>query len=471
MQMRSTDKLSTHQKALTINLDDGKYGTLVEIGAGQEVARQFFAAGAAAGTVAKTMSAYDMQISDEIYGKAGRYVSRERLEQMLKKEFDLVVERLTASRDSATTFFSYAATVSALNYAKDNECHGWIGLRLQLRPGEEPSSVIMHVRMLDMDNAKQAEALGRLGVNLIYGAYYQTTNPKQIIESLLDNIGQDRIEVDLIHFEGPAFSHVENRLMNLHLIRSWLTRAVMFDSDGRSVPPRDMLYKRPVMVMRGSYAPPTKVHADMAYAGLQQFYELDGVNDDTVVPLAELTMAELVAGGKVDDSDFLSRVDLLAGLGYTVLISDYVRFFSLRSWLRRYTHNDIGIVLSVLDFSYLFDEKYYEGLEGGILEAMGKLFPDNTHVYVYPARVDGALRTLNDAPVEEKQRLLLEYLIANGLLVPCKSYNEENLHISAREIIKQIPKGDGEWEQQLHERVVSDIKTRKLFGYPNTLDE
>ncbi len=460
------ENLSTEQKALTINLDDNKYGTVVEIGAGQEVARQFFSAGAAAGTIAKTASAYDMRVSDAIYGKAGRYVSRERVEQMMGHEFDLVVDRLSNVRPKDTTYFTYAATVTARSYNQDNECHGWIGLRLQLRPGEEANDIVMHVRMLDQDNRAQSEALGILGVNLIHGAFMYPHKPKWIIESLLDNLGNDRIEVDLIDFSGPGFRHVENRLMNLHLVRSWLTRAVMFGPDGESVVPGDTLYKKPVMVMRGSFKPPTKVHADMSEAGLQQFLEVQGVTSSNVLSLAEITMAELVSGDQVDDQDFLARVDLLTAMGYNVLLSDYLRFFRLRSWLRQFTHNPIGIILSVLDFNYLFDDNYYSGLEGGILEAMGKLFPDNTHVYVYPAEVNGELKTLDIVEVPDKYQYLLKHLTYNDLLVSSTVFNRDHLHISARQVIREIPRGPGDWETQVPELVRDQIIQRRLFGYP-----
>ncbi len=456
---------TTHEKTLQLNLDDSFYGTIVEIGAGQEVARRFFKAGAAAGTVAKTMSAYDMQISDDIYGKADRYVGRTRLLQMFSHEYDHLIERLADCRPESQ-FFSYAATVTARNYKGTNECHGWVGVRLQYEVGGPPSDIIMHVRMLDNTNAAQADALGILGINLIHSACYLADDPKQLISALAHNIEQDRIEVDLIDFSGPKFADVDNRLMNLQLIHAWLTRAVMFDQTGGSVVPRDRLYKKPVLVTRGSFKPPTKVHADMNEFGMQQFSTVQQVEDDRVVQLAEITLSELVSGGKVEDEDFISRVDLLTSLGYTVLVSDYVRFFRLRSWLRQYTADQIGIVLSVLDFFYLFDKSYYEGLEGGILEAMGKLFPDNTHVYVYPAIINGQFVDLTNIKVEASEQLLLQYLIHNNLLVPFNKYRIENLHISAREIIKQIPKGDGPWEQACIPEVVKQIKQQGLFAYP-----
>ncbi|MCK9469392.1 MAG: hypothetical protein M0Q49_08240, partial [Porticoccaceae bacterium] len=245
-------KLSTEQKALEINLDEQKYGTIVEIGAGQEVARQFFNAGAAAGTIAKTSSAYDMQISDAIYGKAERYVSLERVRQMMDHEFDLLIERLAQRRSRNTTYFTYAATVTARSYRQTSECHGWIGLKLQMYPGAPASEIVMHVRMMDDTNKLQSEALGILGVNLIYGAFFAPLKPKALIEGLLDNLEPDRIEVDLINFSGPYFEEVDNRLMNLHLVRSWCCRAVMFDSTNQPVVPGTELRRKNTLVLRGS---------------------------------------------------------------------------------------------------------------------------------------------------------------------------------------------------------------------------
>lgn len=461
--------LTTEQKALAVNLNPTQYGTIVEIGAGQEVARQFFSAGAAAGTIAKTMSAYDMQVSDDIYGKAGRYVSRERVEQMLVHEYDLLHTRLDEVRSEDTQYFSYAATVTARSYTQKNECHGWIGIRMQLEPKAPPSEIVMHVRMLDETNKEQSEALGIFGVNVVYGAFHYHKDPKVFIESLLDNLvndfGQKRIEVDLIHFAGHTFEKVENRLMNLHLVRSWCCRAVMFDAQGASEVPGTMLRKKDVLVIRGSFKPPTKVHVDMTEAAMKQFLEEEGVQLDKVFTVAEITMAELANDAETDDASFLARVDLLNKLGYNVLISDYLRFFRLRSWMRRYTQNRIGIVLSILDFDQLFNESYYDGLEGGILEAMGKLFSGNTNVYVYPTRVGEKLVTLDNVEVAENTEYLLKHLIENKLLVATKTWNDENLHISARNIAKEIPLGQGDWEKQLPDAIRDEIKARCMFGY------
>lgn len=463
--MHNRDKsLSTEQKALTINLDEQKYGTIVEIGAGQEVARQFFNAGAAAGTIAKTSSAYDMQMSDAIYGKAERYVSRERMQQMLDHEFELLLERLSSKRSRNTTFFSYAATVTARSYRQKNECHGWIGIKLQMYPGAEPSEIALHVRMMDDTNKLQSEALGVLGVNLIHAAFYNALKPKWIIDSLLDNLEQDRIEIDLIHFSGPYFEDVDNRLMNLHLVRSWCCRAVMFDSDNQPVVPSDELRKKNTLVLRGSFRPPSLVHVDMMESALKQFIEVEGLNPDNVSLLAEITMAELAADSE-GDAGFLTRVDLLTSMGYNVLISDYLRFFRLRSWIRRYTQNTLGIVLSVLDFNLLFDRAYYDGLEGGILEAMGKLFSDNTHVYVYPARSGEELVTLDNVEVAPELTYLLKHLVANNAMVANKYFNEECLDIKPGETLRKIASGDPGWEAQVPDSVANYIKEKRLYGY------
>ncbi len=466
----SDHRLSIQQKALSMNLDSAIYGTIVEIGAGQEVARQFFAAGGAAGTIAKTMSAYDMKVSDDIYGKAGRYVSRERLEQMLGHEYDLLVERLAGERPDDTTFFTYAATVATKPYGRKAECHGWVGMRLQLSPGDAASEIVLHVRMMDDDSAQQSEALGMLGVNLIHGAFRHGGQVNWLIERLLDNVGKGRLEVDLVSFSGPAFEEVDHRLVNLQLIRGGLTRAVLFEYNGQVIAPVDALYNRPVQLMRGSFRPPCNVHLDMLHAVHSQFVESAGITDRDAYVMAELSVSEIVSSERFDDADVLARVDLLHELGLPVLVSDYVRFFRLRSWFRRYTQSPICFALSVLDFDTVFDERWYEGLEGGILEAIGKLFPDDTHVFVYPTRREGRFISLGEVSVPEPQHYLLKYLLENGKMVPVRDYVDENLHISVRELARQISLGRGPWENCVPGPVAERIRERKLFGYPGDQD-
>ena len=242
------DKLNAGQKALKINLDATKYGTFAEIGAGQETARWFFRVGGASGTVAKTISAYDMSVSDAIYGPAERYVSRQRLISMLDHEWDLLLERLDKTRGDRNTFFVFANTVATRSFKTKAEGHGWLGVRFQTRPHEAPSQIIIHVRLLDEDNIREQESLGIIGVNLIYGAFYLHSGPAKLIGGLMDDLGPQRIEVDMIKFSGPRFAGLDNRLMALQLVQQWLTESAMFTADGETVIPGEVLYKKPVLV-------------------------------------------------------------------------------------------------------------------------------------------------------------------------------------------------------------------------------
>lgn len=464
-ELRQDDQKLIQEKALSINLDSNKYGAFVEIGAGQEVARQFFSAGGAAGTIAKTMSAYDMKVSDAIYGKASRYVSSDRVEQMLRTEYDLLSSRLGDERPKESQFFTYAATVTARSYMQKNECHGWIGILVQLFPNSPPSKIVLHVRMLDETNLEQCEALGVLGVNLVHGAYNHFTNPKKLIEGLKDGLNTDRLEIDTINFSGPCFEHIDNRLINLYLIRSWCCRAVMFSPEGHSLVPGSILRKDNTLVIRGSFKPPTKVTVDMIEGAKKQFVQEERVDPDSVHIVTELTLHESPNGDVSSDEDFLARVDLMNSLGYTVLVSDYFRFFRLRSFLRRYNKDELAVVLSVLDFDALFDEKYYDRLEGGILEAMGKLFSDNTYIYIYPSIVDGKLTTLDNVSVTPEQKYLLKHLISNGKMSAVSEYDEDNLHISSKAVFSKIKSADKSWKKDVPKDIKDLIIDNKLFGY------
>lgn len=457
----------TIQKALEINLDLAKYGTIAEIGAGQEVARFFFRAGGAAGTIAKTMSAYDMTFSDAIYGveEDRRYVSRSRLQKMLAHEYDLLIERICDTRPKSTTFFAFADTVTARSYKSVNESHGWLGIRLQLHPKAEPSDIILHVRMLDEENYQQQEALGILGVNLIYGAFHYYRTPEKLIESLIDELGPNRIEVDTIQFRGPYFEDLDNRLLALHLVKAGLTSAVLFNPAGQVEQPAEVMYKRSVLVIRGSFRPVTHVNMDMVKCGTARFVDEPGVDPGNMVTLAEITMAKLVAGDVIDPKDFLARVDMLSALGFNVLISNYVRFFRLREYLARYTGRQIGIVLGVDNILDIFDEKYYEGMEGGILEAFGKLFPGDSKMYVYPKRENGEMITADTLKVPSKLRHLYLHLRENNFIEPLDGCSEQYLHVFSRTILAQLKRGERGWEEGVPESVADAIKANKLFGY------
>ena len=460
---------STSNKALRINLDENKYGTIAEIGAGQEVARHFFLAGAAAGTVAKTISAYDMQFSDAIYGvqDGGRYVSQSRVKAMLDKEFKLVVDRCGETRPKASRFFAYAATVSAKSYNRNNECHAWCGVRLQTYPGAEPTDIIIHVRMKDRTAEEQQATLGVVGVNLIYAAYYYFENAKKIIDSLTDGLSADRIEVDSIEFKGPYFEELDNRAINLHLIRSWKTRAIMFRPDGSVAVPANMLYKKNVLTIRGSFKPVTKLNVDMIEQGFSAFKETHGVTEDNSIVLAEISLNDLKGNDLlVPEEDIIQRVGLLNSMGYSVMISDYTRYFSLRAYFRQYTSLHIGIVLGMINVRQIFDTESYVGVEGGILEGFGKLFQDNTHFYVYPELdEDEELSSFTNLKVPDQLRFLYRHLLEMKFVFGINCSDKKLLNIYSREILEKIPKGRGDWEDSLPKEIVDQIVEKQLFGF------
>ena len=460
-------QLSTHQKALRINLDASRYGTFAEIGAGQEVARWFFKVGAAAGTISKTMSAYDMAVSDAIYGKTKRYVSRDRLQAMLDYEHGLNIERLKDTRGNSTAFFTFADTVSARNFQGTNECHGWMGVKYQAHPRDENSQITIHVRMLDHENSLQQEALGIVGVNLLYGAFFLHHKPDLLLESLLDNLTTERIEIDMIEFSGIEFRHVDNRVMSLRLVQLGLTGAAMFSATGEVLQPSEILRKRPILVERGSFRPVTKVNIDMINGARRQFAEEPEVEGGEVVSLMEITMRNLLATGAIDLSDFLARADVLAAAGHTVLISDYFEYYRLAAYLTRYTNKPIALTMGLASVLELFNESYYQKLEGGILEAFGKLFTKDLRIYVYPLRDEatGELRTVENVEMPPDMRKLFGHLLDRGRIKPLTYFDESVLHIFSRDVLRRIRECDPAWESMVPPEIAQVIKARRFFGY------
>jgi hypothetical protein len=459
--------IGPHQKSLRVNLDKSAYGTFAEIGAGQEVARWFFRVGGASGTIAKTISAYDMQVSDAIYGKCERYVGRERLLTMLDHEYGLLLERLRDKRGADTRFFAFAETVAAQGYIHRDECHGWMGMRFQSVPGAEPSQIILHVRMLDKENLLQQEALGIIGVNLVHGAYYHAQDPELFIQSLLDDLTPERIEVDMIKFSGAAFDKVDNRLMSLQLVQRGLTKAVMFTADGEVVNAAEMLYKKPILVERGSFRPVTKVTLDMLNCAQAQFVQEPGVEGEETLVLMEMTLKSLADGGTIDHCDFLDRVDILSTLGKTVLVSNYAEFHRLASYLFRFSKKKIGLVMGVPTLREIFDEKYYTDLEGGILESFGRMFKNDLKLYVYPLleQKTGAVITSGNLRVAPNLRHLYAYLIENRYIESLKDIDETCLPILSRTALSKLRIGDASWEEMVPPEVARIIKERRLLGY------
>jgi hypothetical protein len=458
----------THQKALRINLDPRWYGTVAEIGAGQEVARWFFRVGAAAGTIAKSISAYDMAVSDAIYGEVDRYVSAGRLQAMLDHEYQLNIERLTDKRGDTTAFFAFANTVVARSFKGNNECHGWMGLKFQSHPRDEPSQIILHVRMLDADASLQQEAIGAVGINLLHGAFFLHHEPEALVQSLLDRLTTGRIEIDMIEFRGIEFRRVDNRLMALELVQLGLSGVAMFAPDRAVLQPSEALRKKAVLVERGSFRPTTLVNIDMIETALAKFQADPALEGKAVLPLAELTMRNLLAGGSdVDRRDFLARADLLAACGMTVLISDYFEYYRLAAFIASRTTERIGIVMGVPSLLELFDEKFYTQLPGGILESFGRLFKNDLRIYVYPLQKaqNDILQTVDNLEVESSLRPLYDYLAMRGSFVPLDNYRPEYLSIFSRDVLRKISIGDNAWELMVPEAVADLVKQRSFFDY------
>jgi hypothetical protein len=464
--MKAEMDLGTDKKAFQINLDAKKYGTFAEIGAGQEVARRFFHVGGAAGTVAKTMSAYDMTFSDAIYGPADRYVSRNRLQTMLDHEYNLLIERLNEKLGNLRTFFVFADTVAARSFKQHNESHGWLGVRFQEQTRGEPSQIIIHVRLLDETNVDQQEALGIIGVNLLYAAFYHR-QPEKLIASLQENLAPNRMQVDLIKFAGALYAGVDNRLMSLQLVSQGLTDAVIFTADGEMVQPADILYKKAILVERGSFRPVTYATNDMLNGARIPFLKQAGCSGAELVVLMEMTLENLLSEGQLNHADFLARVDILGALGRTVIISKFGEYFRLASYLSRYTNRMIGLVMGVPSVLEIFDEKYYLNLEGGILEALGRMFKSGLKLYVYPVidEETGDLVTAKKLEVAPNLRSLYRYLIENEFIQEITDYNPDYLRIHPPEALVKLQSGDPAWEQMVPPEVTTIIKDRQFFGY------
>ncbi|MGP1500293.1 MAG: TonB-dependent receptor [Bergeyella cardium] len=461
--------LTAKQKALIINLDPNIYGTFAEIGAGQETVRHFFRAGGASQTIAKAMSAYDKDFSDAIYGKESknRYVTQNRLRKMLRYEVGLIEERISRDKMPSRKYFAYANTVTTINFTKTLKGHGWVGIRFQSETQKEYNEIVLHIRFKENDATYQQETLGKLGVNLIYGAFNYYDNPRKLIDSLYDSIPKDNIEIDMIDFSGPDFKYVDNRLMSLQLVKSGMTEAVIFTPEGTNVLSADLLYKKNIFAVRGSFRPVTLVNIDMFLNGLEMFMEDVKCSEDDVEVLFEITTANLRAAGDIDERDFLDRVDVLGKLGYNVMISNYSEYYRLTDYLIGYTNQKIGIAMGVNNLLDVFNEDYYEDLSGGILEAFGKLFRKDVCVYLYPYKDPVSHQVLTSANLKVGANLkeLYKYFIQNKRIVDITNHNTAYSEIYSREILKKIAMREKGWENQLPAGVADMIKERRMFGY------
>ncbi|HIG33191.1 MAG TPA: TonB-dependent receptor [Flavobacteriales bacterium] len=460
--------LAPAQKALKINLDNTIYGSFVEIGAGQEVARNFFNVGSASGTIAKTMSAYDKDFSDAIYDKEadGRYVSKSRLEKMLNKEYVLLEERLNKDNFKDVRYFSFADTISTINYAKTNKGHGWMGLRFQITPDGAPNNFIIHVLLKDQKARLQQETVGIIGTNMIH-ACFNESDPKEILKQLYDNLSKDQITIDMVEVTGPTFKDADNRLLSLVLVKERMTDAVIFTPDGMNKQPSDILHKKNIITIRGSFRPVTKVNIDMLERGWEKFKQNSKVEEKNIQLLFEITLSNLSSDGEVNERDFLDRVDILCSLGYTVLISNYKKYYKLIEYLSQFTTSRMGLIIGVDSLLEMFEEKYYRNLNGGILEAFGVIFTRDIKFYLYPYKPNEEVELLNSSniPVHPRVKDLYNYLYSNGRIEDL-AFNAEFLNIFSRDVLKKIRNcEEGNWEDQVPEGVAEIIKKGCLFGF------
>ncbi|MBF0196974.1 MAG: TonB-dependent receptor [Planctomycetes bacterium] len=413
-------KLSTLQKALSLNLDPRVYGTVAEIGAGQEVARFFFRAGGAAGTIAKTMSAYDMQFSDAIYGESKRFVSKDRLTLMLNREYGLIQERLMSRRGKDTCFFTYSNTVAARGYGEKRPCHGWVGMKFQLEPEEECNEIILHVRLHDITNQQQQDALGVFGINLIYSIYNSWQDPQAMVTQLLDDLGWERLEIDYIHLSGPKFKDVDSRLLLLYLLKIGHTEMAMFSPQGEPELASEALYKKDLLIMRGTFSPPRDKHFSLATESEKHFLGREGGEAGKSKILFEMNLAP---GSKeeedsLDIEEILERIDLFAARGYSVMVSRFYRYFRVREFVSSVTAGRVRFIMGLEHVPQIFDPKYYDGYEGGILAALGHLFTGDTRCYIhYKDKSKGEFSSLLSSGIPDSEKQLLLYLYERDKLI------------------------------------------------------
>jgi hypothetical protein len=457
--------LETEQKALEINLDERIYGAFAEIGAGQEVARHFFQVGAAAGTIAKTMSAYDKTVSDEVYGPEpkGRYVCESRLYKMLDHEYQLMEGRLRAQRP-AQNFFAFADTVAAINFSKTIKGDGWLGLRFQLRPDAPPNDLVLHVRLLDHDNRLQQQAIGILGVNIIYGCYRFHHHPETLLRSLLDNL-HGRAAIDMVRLSGPDFQHVDNRLVCLWAVKNGLSDVAIFGPDGSSLHAGELLYKKSVLIARGSYRPPTLVQQDMIRNAYAQFRAEPDVDPDKTFFLTEITLDNLRADGELNERDFMDRAEILCALGQTVVLSNCLQHKKLIAYFSEYKVPRIGLAMGARKLQNIIGETYRQHSDN-LLGAFGAIFLHNVRFYIYPARPEGQDALLNSTSIEVPPaiRFLYDHLLANRNITDIAAFDPDILHIYHKTVLNMIQRGAAGWEEMVPEDVARIVRERGLFG-------
>ncbi|MFT5778653.1 MAG: hypothetical protein ACI837_001609 [Crocinitomicaceae bacterium] len=465
--MNDEGRLTTEEKALKVNLTPDIYGCFAEIGAGQEVAANFFKAGGSSGTIAYTHSAYDMKVSDSFYGPSTRYVCEERLITMLSAEYNTLKERLP-NKYTESRFFTFCNTVESLNYHKNNQGQGWVGMRFQLSLGSEPNDVILHIKMHDNSHKAQQEALGILGVNLVHASYFHYDDLDEFLSSLVHRLPRERMEIDMLRVSGPDFENIDNRIIALNLVKRGITDATMFDLSGNVKQPAAALYKKNILLARGRFRPVTKIHIDMIERGKEQFLKEEGVSQDKLRVIVELTLKDLTADGKILDKDFVDRAELLGTLGYTVMISNYLKHYKMVEYLSSISKGyQMGAIVGVYNLQTIFDPKYYDNLPGGVLEAFGRGFGRKVKIFVYPANdvETGDLHDLSTIEIAPNLHGLLQYMKDNNKVAAFETYDEKLLHILSDDVLSKIKANVSSWEEDVPNEVVKAIKHYELFGF------
>ncbi len=461
-------KLTIDEKALAVNLNPNIYGSFSEIGAGQEVAANFFQAGGASGTIALTQSAYDKKISNAIYGEGKRFVSKERLIRMMDYDFENITDKLS-DREDHTSFFAFADTIETLNFHKTNQGHGWMGITFQRKAKTKPNQIVLHVILHDNDPLLQQKAIGRLGVNLIHGVYHKTHSIKEFLSSLMDGLSRARVEIDMFNLIGPDFENVDNRLISLKLVKFGLTPVAMFGPDGNNVQASEILYKKNLLVLRGRFRPPTLVNVDMLLAGYRQFVKEDDVVKKDLIVLSELSLNNLLMGDdQKKERDYMDRVDILCSLGQTVIITNYTHYYKLTNYLSDVNRGKkIGMLMGVNNLEAIFDPTYYTKLKGGILESFGRLFGRNIKLLIYPATdaEDGALHTCENIQIDPTLMHLFMYLTERNQIADIKRCNTDLLSIFSDDVLDMIKDNKGGWEKMVPNKVARTIKSNAMFGY------
>ncbi|WP_372772423.1 hypothetical protein [Mangrovibacterium sp.] len=459
--------LSTKEKSVHINIDSNYYGSIAEIGGGQETARHLFQAGGASNTVAKTISAYDKSFSDYFYnqGAPSRYVAEDRVKKMVEYEYNEMLTILDEKIDQK--FFAFANTVETLNYNKTNQGNGWLGIAVEGTERKNPNKIFIHVKLHERDTLLQQYSLGTLGINLIYGALFQWEDPRKVLLALLDSLDIERVEVDYVYVEGPDLKWVDNRILNLMLVSNNMTPAIMFDESGKVQHPGDMLYKKNVLLMRGYFRPVNNLVIEFLNESLDVFKRDEDYRDDNTIAFCEISLNNLMQDRKVDETDFLQRVDLLNMVGQSVMVSNFSRYFELVNYFGQFKMIKLRIIMGMPTFDLILDETLYRDLRGGLLESVGKLFHENVKLYLFPYidTKSGEVVYPDDNHFNDSKKLLWQYLNQTKKILLLKIDSDLLIKQTSEHIKELIRNGDKRLMNFLPPKVYQQIVEHQLFDF------